>query len=44
MQKMARSDIFLYGMGGLGVEIGKHLFNISICLYCTFFIDSTILL
>ena len=24
MQRMATSNILLYGMGGLGVEIGKH--------------------
>ena len=27
MKEMARSDVFLMGLGGLGIEIGKiHLF------------------
>jgi hypothetical protein len=35
MQKMAKSCVFLSGMGGLGVEIGKQYF-FSYNFYDTF--------
>jgi len=30
MQRMAKSSILLYGVGGLGIEIGKILFTLEI--------------
>lgn len=31
MQKMAKSHVFLSGMGGLGLEIGKQYFCLWFC-------------